>query len=88
MNKIIGLERKIGEYQGYKYDNTIVYFVTDTVPDVLGFKGGTAKVKTSLLSKATGVPVSDLGVIIDKEISFDYDFTVDPPKLVSVAVKK
>ena len=88
MNKIIGLERKTGEYQGYKYDNTIIYFVTNSALEVTGFKGGNVKVKTSLLSKATGIPVTDLGVIIDKEVSFEYDFTIDPPKLVNLSIKK
>lgn len=88
MNKIIGLERKSGEYQGNKYDNTIIYFVTNSVPEVTGFKGGTAKVKTSLLSKITGIPVNDLGVIIDKEVDFEYDFTAEPPRLVNLLIKK
>ncbi len=87
MNKIIGLERKSGEYNGVKYDNTIIYFVAN-VPNVTGYKGGNVKVKTPFLSKAVGIPVSDLGAIIDKEVVFEYDFTVDPPKLSNIFVEK
>lgn len=86
MNKIIGLERKSGEYQGVKYDNTIIYFVSDNNPEVTGFKGGSVKIKTNLLTKSTGIAVNDLSVIINNGVTFDYDFTADPPRLIGVSL--
>ncbi len=86
MNKIIGLERKQGEYQGNKYDNTIIYFVTDDSPNVTGFKGGFTKCKTSMITKATGIPVNDFMIMIDKGINFVYDFTMSPPVLIDISI--
>ena len=86
MNKIIGLERRTGVYLDNPYDNTIIYFKSDSNPAVIGFKGGSVKIKTSLLTKSTGLTVNDLSVIIGSGVNFDYDLTVDPPKLMGVTL--
>lgn len=88
MIKVVGLERKTGEFNGVKYDNTLINFTVDTNPDVVGVKVGVTKIKTSLLSKSTCVPVPDLSMLLNREITFDYDFTASPPMLLGVTLVK
>lgn len=91
MNKIIGLERKQGEFtndNGNKinYDNTLVYFVTDTNVNVLGMKGSYLKVKTSELAKMLGCDVKDVGIAVNRKADFHFDLSVTPPTLCGITL--
>lgn len=87
MIKIIGFERNTGNYKGFDYDNTIIYFVTDTNPNVNGFKGGsTGKIKTSVLAKMLGCEIQDIGIAINRKAEFHYDFSETPPVLAGITL--
>ena len=87
MIKIIGLERKTGEYQGTRYDNTLVHFVTDTNTAVMGLKGSFVKVKTEKLARMLGCGINDIGIAVNRKADFHYDLSENPPVLCGIVLE-
>lgn len=58
MIKIVGTRRKEGSFEKdgkiIKYDNTILYFITDENNDVDGYEAGQMQFKTDLFMKIAG----------------------------------
>lgn len=69
MEKVICVERKKGEYQGYNYDNYLIHVVSDPVnkDDCRGVKTRIIKLKSKDISNENPM------LWLDKEIEILYD---------------
>lgn len=60
MYTIIGIERKLGQYEGYNYDNTLLHVTEPIVKNGSGVRVSTIKIKTALLDE-----VMELGFVVE-----------------------
>lgn len=92
MNIIVGLERKADTFandegKSIPYDNTMIYFITDSSNTVTGFKCGSVKVKTKTLTSSLGCDVSSLPMLLNnKAVDFTFDLSFSQPVINNVIV--
>lgn len=60
MYTVIGIERKIGNYEGYNYDNTLIHVSEPITRNGDGVRCSTIKIKTCNLDE-----VIELGFVIE-----------------------
>ncbi len=90
MIKVVGWERKSGEYNGTQYDNLNLYTISDDLPAVTGYFPNTVKIKYPQLCQifncqSTQLP-DILNNIINKEIAIDMAYVGRYPQLVGIRI--
>ncbi len=90
MIKVVGYERKSGEYNGTPYDNLNLYTISDDLPSVTGYFPNTVKIKYNHLCDifhCNGVELTNvLNNIVNKEIAIDMAYVGRYPQLVGIRI--
>ena len=90
MIKVVGYERKTGEYNNIRYDNLCLYTISDDLPSVTGYFPNTVKIKYNQLCDifhCNGVELTNvLNNIINKEIAIDMAYVGRYPQLVGIRI--
>lgn len=90
MIKVIGYERKSGDFNGTPYDNLNLYTISNDLQSVTGFFPNTVKIKYNQLCDifhCTSVQLSDiLSNIVNKVIDIDMSYVGRYPQLVGIRI--
>ena len=92
MNIITGLERSKGDFvsedgKTIPYDNTLIYFITDTSRKTTGFKSCVIKAKTKVLTEILGCDASSLPLLLNNQsVDFILDLSVSPPTVEDLII--
>lgn len=80
-----GATTSAGEYQGYKYDNVILYCTQSGVPNAIGETCMELKIKSVDADEVLGDAKENLSAYIGCELITNYQLVGKYPRLVSVA---
>lgn len=89
--KIVGFERKQGDYEGRPYDNYNLHVINNTTAGVTGYAASIVKVKTPLMVgvlslKSEGeIPVK-LAELINQEVILHYELVGKNPQLTTITL--
>ena len=88
MIKVVGYERKTGEYNGVPYDNMNLYTISDDLPSVTGYFPNTVKIKWNQLADIFDVRNVELPNVLDnlvnREVFIDMAYVGKYPQLVGI----
>lgn len=88
MFEVIGLQEKSGEFEDdhgktIKYDNIMLYYVTDENPDIIGFFGKEQKIARA---KVKLLNAKDWSELLGKQIEFNFSMFTGTPVLSGVKI--
>ncbi len=88
MIKVVGYERKKGEFNGVPYDNMNLYTISNDLPSVTGYLPNTVKIKWNQLADIFHVSNVELpnvlNNLVNREVFIDFAYIGKYPKLVGI----
>lgn len=72
-NKVLGIKRSKGEYQGTEYDNYNIYYQVPNTTESFGTITSTYKVKKKLVDDLLNKNVMPIDQLVNKTISVDFN---------------